>query len=215
MMITLTFTTPFSVLGAIALVRFVRSMESYVPVPGSWSGGLPLSRSIGSVGFAILLVVLFSLNSGVASAAFIGGQSPSNVPWVEAQDSGRQIDIDGHAWVNDYGSGKVYGDYPTFGQTDWYISAIALETNQDWPYGEGLNKPRGNLPSLRGGPIEPGYILLLSHNIENQMIVRYTTYENTPLEEFDREFQQRDKIYSTTSSAIYYEPLPPNSTSGG
>jgi len=213
MMITLTFTSPFAVLCALTLVRFVRSNVSRFLKLNVQPLEIGRDGSVGLALFGILLALLFTLNSGFASAAVVGGESPSNVPWGEAQDSGRQIDIAAHGWVSDHGTGNAYGDYSTFGQTDWFLPEIAMETSRDWPYGSEINKPRGDLPSLQGGSIEPGYVMLLTHNIDDQEIVRYTTFENLPLQELESELERRNKVYSTGRSEIYYAP--PNSTLTG
>lgn len=207
MMITLTFTSAFAVLGAIALVRLLQFVDSEVIDQDSKLSLSVPSVSAGTVLFAAMLLVLFSLNSGLASAAVLGGGAPSNVPLTDSQSSYRGVDTSAHVWINDYGYGSVYGDPITNGQTDWYRPGIAITTERDRVYGAGLSQPRGNLISiLNDEGIEPGYILLTSHNILNQEVsIPYTT-EGPPLSDFDREFRQRSKIYSSNLSVVYYAP---------
>ena len=209
MMITLAFTTPFSVLGAVALTRageFIEEQQLGLGVVDGWpTPDLPA----GAVVFAVLLVVLFSLNTGVASALVLGGTSPSDILWPEAQDNHRSIDIAGHVWVNDYGQGNVYGDPVTHGQTDWLLPEIELQSEVDRSYEEGLDKPQGDLLSLREeSTIGSGYILLLSHNLENNEIVKRYSENNVALSEFEGELDRRNKIYSTELSAVYYREDP-------
>lgn len=205
MMITFTFTTTFAALGATVSSRVSSSLlREYVGervTQSLDSNGVRVGLSV----FAVLLVLLFSLNSGFASAVTIGTQSPSNVPISSAQESHREIDIGTHVWINNYGSGNVYGDPITHGQTDWYLPDIEIRTTGHRAY-EGLDKPRGELLSLRESGVEPGYVMLLSHNIEEQSIVRRYVSEDYPLTEFQSELDQRDRIYTTGLSTVYYAP---------
>jgi uncharacterized membrane protein len=203
MMITFIFTTTFSVLGALALGRFTHySSNKMAGLDLSWPDP---NVSISAVAFAVMLVVLFLLNTGVASTLALGGSSPSNVPWSEAQDSTQWIDTSGHVWVNDYAYGKVYGDITTNGQTDWYLPSIELETTREQAYGTGIGKPRGDILSLRDSPDTPGYVLLTAHNFEDQEIDKPFSTESVPLSEISHVLNSRNKIYSTDHTAVYYE----------
>jgi len=213
MMITLAFTTPFSVLGALAIGHASAAIEDSKLGRTTFSRWMDRGTSPPVVVFAVLLLVLFSLNTGLASAVVIDGRSPSNVPWSEAQDSHRSIDIAGHVWLNDHGTGSVYGDPVTHGQTDWLLPEIELQSGADRSYGAGLNKPRGDLLTLRDDPaVEPGYLLMLSHNMEDREISQRFAGENVPFSEFERELDRRSVIYSTEVSAVYYAPDDPEST---
>jgi len=205
MMITFTFTGAFSVLGALVLAKAGRSakdrfeLNSIIPTSGPCVSG-------GFVVFGLILVLLFSLNTGLAGTLVFDSSSPSNVPFPESQDSDRELDISGHIWINEHGEGNVYGDPITHGQTDWLRPEIAVGMGEGQPYVGGIDKPRGDLPALRNKDIGPGYILLLSHNVENEAIVQRYSTENIPFSEYQGEFESRNRIYSTGLSAVYYEP---------
>jgi len=206
MMITLAFTSTFAPFGAIALARFGIFAEQKA---GNLSllGSLPVSPIYtGAIVFALLLAVLFSLNSGIASAVVFDDRPPSNVPRPEAQESYKEIDIASHVWITNYAQGNAYGDPIAQGQTDWYLPSIALQTPGTRAHA-GVNHPRGGLVgTLRDDTVYPGYIMLLSHNTQDGELVEPYTTEDVPLSEFEDNLEQRNKIYSTGTTATYYTP---------
>jgi len=201
MMITFTFTTTFSVLGAIALVRAGTYVENKTLELGFLKRWSSRTVSSGAVVFGALLIVLFSLNSGLASSAVVDGRSPSNVPWTEAQDSDRQIDIASHAWVNDHGSGPVFVDRISHGQTDWLLPEIEMETEVELTESEVFKQ---SVFTLNESTFESEYIQIISHNIKDRTLIQPATRSEIPMSNFSEEFRNRHKIYSTNLSTIYY-----------
>ena len=195
MMITFVFTTIFAVVGLTAV-------ESYT---------LKREREAIQV-FCVLLAVLFILNSGVASALFLGGFAPSNVPNQNelAENSApraqtivnKETDIAAHAWLIDHHEQlEVYGDTFANRQNDWYRPEINSRTREaGWESIEG--KPL-ELPTLARPGIESGYVLLLGHNLKLDGVWSHQ-YGPKAASLDELELSQRSKVYTSGKSAVYY-----------
>lgn len=204
----------------------------------NWGGGRPLMITyvttlifavvgIGAIGsrivnrdrealqvFGVLLLVLFVLNSGVASALFFGGFAPSNVPnqnGLAETDSPRaqtmiykETDIAAHVWMIDHHEGiEVYGDTFANRQTDWYRPQLITGASRAWTDIEPVaGKPLG-LSKLAAPGLEPGYVFLLGHNWALNGV--WTTQYGPPAATLDElELPQRSKVYTTGESTVYY-----------
>jgi hypothetical protein len=194
MMITFVFTAVFAVFGVRYLGNgLVRACER---------GRLPNSsvpwETLGVSLFAVLLAVLFVLNSGVATAAGLDARPPSQTP-VPGEDY-RETDLATHTWVIDHRTdGNVYGDHVAFGHTDWLLPAIAART--DGPVAYGGEKPRNQLDTLMQPGADPGYLLLLGHNEETGTFNRYASHQ--PIDDVRPEYRE-NRIYTTGQSSVYY-----------
>jgi uncharacterized membrane protein len=196
MMITFVLTTIFAVVGLASIGRFALNRE----------------REAVQV-FGVLLAALFILNSGVASALFLGGFAPSNVPNQKelanspsprAQTTvNKETDIAAHAWLIDHHDRlEVYGDTFANRQNDWYRPEINSRTEHrsGWESIEG--KPLGLADLARPG-VERGYVLLLGHNLK---LDGAWTYQYTPRAASlgQLELADRSRVYTSGESAIYY-----------
>lgn len=161
--------------------------------------------------FAVLLVALVLLNTGVAALA-IGGFAPSNVPLQnELEESpspnhqSKQYvteDIRTHAWLADHRdpSLAVYGDRLARAQTtDRYNGEIGVHSDRP-PY---RFKKRNHLDSALP-VLEPGYVVLLGHNVEHGTVaINYVEYRD--LESLELDLEDRAKVYANDHGAVYYD----------
>jgi uncharacterized membrane protein len=196
MMITFTFATVFAVVGLTWLASVVGRERS------------------GETAFAFLLAILFVLASGVGAATVLGGFAPSNVPaqnkLAESQSPAantivhKHTDIETHVWmIEHYGDVEIYGDTFANRQKDWYRPELTTRTEGlSAGYPEIEDRPLG-LYNLGAPGIEPGYVVLTGHNLDLDGVYReqYSEEETTLA---DLELDQRDRVYTTGESAIYY-----------
>lgn len=194
MMITFVFTTVFAMIGLVWLGGGLERLSRTSRLPN-----IPISGETTAVSmFAVLLAVLFVLNSGVATAAGLDARAPSQTP--VPSENYQETDIATHVWMIDhYENGNVYGDHIAFGHTDWLLPAIAVRT--DDAVGYGGEKPRNRLDALTNPDAEPGYLLLLGHNEETGTFNRYASHQ--PIDDIRPEYRE-NKIYTTGQSSIYY-----------
>jgi uncharacterized membrane protein len=196
MMIAFVFVLLFAVVGVAWLGDGVGSVVRRL---GSDSGLISLNRNHALAGFALLVALLFVLNSGVASALVLSGSAPSGVPLGDGETT-FEYDMSTHAWLIDhYGSGNVYGDHRAFVHTDATAPAIAARTADGRNYGP--ERPRNELARLKRSGAGPGYFLFLSHNVRSEELNRYLTTEPVTV---IREEYRRSRIYTTGRSWIYY-----------
>jgi uncharacterized membrane protein len=194
MMITFVFTAVFAVFGVLWLGRGLEMACDTELIPN-----IPISGETAAVSmFAVLLAVLFVLNSGVATAVGLDAQAPSQTP--VPSESYQETNLDTHAWVIDnYESGNVYGDNIAFGHTDWLRPAIVARTENGAGYGG--EKPRNRIQELTHPGAESGYLLLLGHNVATGMFDRYATQQ--PIDIVRPEYRE-NKVYTTGQSTVYY-----------
>lgn len=209
MMIAFSFVAVFAVIGILVLTGVLSGVVRRDDATGVRMHLID-TNSTGRSGvaiFALLIAVLFVLNSGVAGAIGAGGQAPSNAPLQE--ESHYFTDIATHTWMVDNHDGpSVYGDLTANGQTDWYRPQIVTNTEPTADYGAW--KPRGRLAeSVERGTVlsdDPGYgyVLLLGHNLEEET----TGYreESISPEELEPDAEDHHKVYTTGESEIYLWP---------
>jgi len=202
MMITFVFTAIFAVVGLVAIGEFL------------------LDRRREAIAFfGVLLVVLFVLNSGVASAVFFGGLAPSNVPNQHELSQGsapravttvyKETDVQTHVWfVNHYEKQEVHGGTFANRQKDWYRPDIDARTtgvsSAYGPTGTVEGKPLGLHRLARPG-VEPGFVLLLGHNLALGGV--WSVQYGPPAATLDElELSRRNRVYTTGESAIYHVP---------
>lgn len=197
MMISFAFTTIFAAYAAVWIGR-----ELSAAVESRWSRRPPwiLGESGAGSAFAVLLALMFLLNSGTVTALGLEGQAPSDTP-IPGDDS-LEVDVAAHAWVIDHNPGtNVYGDYIAFGQTDWRLPAIAART-------EGLNRygperPRGDVQRLTRPDAAPGYLVMLKHNVESGELTMYM--DDRPIDDIREEYRE-NVVYTTGNSRVHYIP---------
>jgi uncharacterized membrane protein len=195
MMITFVFSLLFAVVGMAwageHLERFFESRYTRDAFPR-------ITQKHVAGGFALFVGMLFIINSGFASALFLPGIAPSNVPLSDGETN-LETDVQTHAWLIDHrATGNVYGDHIAFTHTDHLAPAIAARTEDGIQYGP--ERPRGDVSTLQESGKGPGYLLILGHNAESGEFDLYL--ETAPLEFVDERYT-RDKIYTTGQSWIY------------
>lgn len=217
MMITFVFTSVFAVVGAGSvgklLAEFLRKLRVLHPSRNK----LYTFIQAGAIIMAPLLIALLILSSGVASELFLGGEAPSNVPSVsETIDTGKEADITMHVWFLEHqNGGQAWGDPTTKGHTDWYLPSIESRTDGNLDYfSAAVSLPKGDLVEIRQKGIEPGYILLTSHNTKNSIIKGGIDSKDYSLNEFDEELDNRHSIYDSKYDLIYYWPIEKKYTHG-
>jgi uncharacterized membrane protein len=194
MMITFVFTAVFASFGVIWLGRELELAADTDRLPDVTVPGETVAMSM----FAVLLAVLFVLNSGVATAVGLDARAPSQTP--VPSENYQETDLATHAWVIDNReTGNVYGDNIAFGHTDWLLPAIAART--DTGVGYGGEKPRNHLDGLTRPDADAGYLLLLGHNVETGTLHRYASQQ--PIEDVRPEYRE-NKVYTTGRSTVYY-----------
>ncbi|MEF8825670.1 MAG: DUF2206 domain-containing protein [Halapricum sp.] len=222
LMITFSFTTVFAAVGTVWIaqraVRVSTGLNRRLPLPAGTSGAvdrrIPDGDSFGKAAFAGMLMVFLLLNTGVAAATVFDGLAPSNVPAQpmlldnRGPDSQvtvhRETDIVTHVWVvehldEDY---QVYGD--TFGarQYDWYRPDIAARTPE---LGGGYSRETKpgvlNVARQRAGT-QPGYILVMGHNVELDAFWPSKFEPSVPTS--DVSVDRRNRIYTNGESQVYF-----------
>lgn len=222
MMITFSFTTVFAVLGTLWLTdsaeRISPVLSRYLPWPPDAAraveGRLPADQSIGTYAFASLLLVLLLLNTGVAAATIFGGFAPSNVPAQStlAADQNpqsqvtvhRETDIVTHVWLVQHlaDGNAVYGDTFAARQFDWYRPDIAARMPS---LGGGYTpetKPEVFDVDRQRAGTQPGYTLVMGHNLALDAVWPSKFGSPVPLEDISTE--KRNRIYTTGESHIYH-----------
>lgn len=194
MMITFVFTAIFAIIGVVWLGRRLE-----LACDTDWIPNIAISGETTAVSmYAVLLAVLFVLNSGVATAAGLDARAPSQTP-VPSEEY-KETDLATHAWVIDhYEDGNVYGDHIAFGHTDWLLPAIATRTEGGALYGG--ERPRNQLGRLTEPNAQSGYLLLLGHNEETGSFDRYA--RSQPTTDVRPEYRE-NKVYTTGRSTVYY-----------
>jgi uncharacterized membrane protein len=194
MMITFVFTAVFAMFGMVWLGGGLELASDLDRLPS-----IPIPGETAAVSmFAVLLAVLFVLNSGVATAVGLDARAPSQTP--VPREGYQETDLATHAWVIDSREeGTVYGDHIAFGHTDWLLPAIAART--DGGVGYGGEKPRNHLDELTDPDAESGYLLLLGHNVATGTFDRYASRQ--PIEDVRPEYRE-NKVYTTGQSTVYY-----------
>ena len=195
MMITFTFSLIFAVIGMMWLASTIE------PKLGQYftrhSLPLPTRNRVLTV-FAIMVALLFVLNSGVLVALGAVGDAPSTHPASDGSTS-IEYNLATHAWLIDHNNeSNVYGDYRAHGHTDWIAPAIAARTADVTNYGS--ERPRNNIEPLMEPGVGSGYLLLLSHNVERGELDRYHEYQ--PIDTIRPEYRQ-NRVYTTGHTHIY------------
>jgi uncharacterized membrane protein len=214
LMIAFSFTALFAVLGFLWVNDRVISVFDHCLS----SDTVPISNRTAKSGFALLLIVFFLLNSGVASAVALDGRAPSNVPLHPEIDNStnpsvrsdgfRVVDTQTHVWINNHHTrtrddwGKVYADTTGSGQTDWYRPRIEMLSDGHSAYYEWW-KPRGELHELAANRSRPGYVLLMGHNTEMRTLTIGNS-EQIPLKRVRPALSTRSRIYTTGDTNIYF-----------
>jgi hypothetical protein len=224
MMITFSFTTVFAVVGAVALARGARralAAGRQVLTGGSDRPGAPGGRSqlpdgarIGATGFAALLTVLLVLNTGVAAATVLGGAAPSNVPAQSALIADdnpqsqvtvhRGTDIATHVWLVQHlnPAYSVHGDTFAARQFDWYRPDVAARTTAIGGGYSAATKPEVYDVNRQRNGTQPGYVLVMGHNLELQAVWPGKAAPSVPLG--DVQVDQRNRVYTTGESHVYF-----------
>jgi uncharacterized membrane protein len=207
MMITFVFTGAFAALGATWVAaragRALREAAARVAPRLAEVGVRPESA------LAVVLAVLFVLNAGVAAQTVLPPGSPTDgLEPGSGVDTGT-TDIAAHVWVIEHhdpdGPNRVYGDRIAFGQSDWYRPSIEYGTDGHGAYRRsGLLKPEGFLHEHDDPNVEPGYVLLLGHNLESGTVQARVSREEYPIERVEPDLSQRHRVYTTGRSVVLY-----------
>lgn len=223
MMIVFSFSSIFIVIGAAFFSGFVRRlMGRILALIGSDIPTKFPPRS--NVPLGVFLSIFLILNTGVVAASVSGGRAPSNVPlqseFSESENPNLQTllfvrsDTELHVWLATHMSSEneLYGDRIARAQaTDWYVGRILSETG---PLNASYRFTKSNhLHFIEGGEVEPGYVMLLGHNVVHGTIaLNYITWGQ--LEEYDVELDSRSQIYSNGQGLIYYHGNETRTTGG-
>jgi len=222
MMITFSFTTVFAAVSAVWVTdkmgRMSAAVASYLPEEGEmlnrFRRGTPNDYSKGTFVFALLLMVFLLLNTGVVAAMTAGELAPSNVPAQsnlaanEAPQSQvtvhRETDIATHVWLVGHLDSEhaVYGDTFAARQFDWYRPDVAARTA---PIGGGYTsatKPEVFDTERQRVGTQPGYVLIVGHNLEHGAIWEGKFSSAEPLRSLS--IRQRNRIYTNGESHIYF-----------
>ena len=204
------FTTAVAHLGRSSFGR-VRSRYNFSP---PWESIQITPSLIGTQLLAGILAVLLILNTGVAAAVALEGHAPSNVPLTgeleEAEDPDvfhvlyTVTDVQALVWYLEHGnvSQPSYADRLTsVERKQWYASEIARQAE---PSALGATIRDERFSELEKPGIEEGYVVLQGHNIERDIDVFTGGNVWRPLNEKKIELPQRNKIYTTGNSTIYY-----------
>jgi len=229
MMISFSFTAVFAVIGALWIVnvgkRLSASANQYLPdtvSPAKLKAKISIDRSLGAYMFASLLLVFFVLNSGVAAATVFDESAPSNVPaqaaLTESQSPQNQVtvhrgtDIATHIWMIIHFDERhaIYGD--TFGarQFDWYRPSVAARTSSVGGGYTSDTKPKVISVSRQRSGTQPGYLLIMGHNVELDAV--WPSKFNDPSTLRELNIDRRNRIYSTGESHVYFYPNSTEST---
>lgn len=237
MMITFSFTSVFAVIATEWLGnvgrQVVEVVRRYLPSAKTITGSQDRVRDVQPVGaytFATLLMVLFVLNTGVGAATVFGGNAPSKVPAQatitenQAPQSQvtvhREIDIVTHLWLVTHLDDRypVYGDTYAARQFDWYRPDIAARSPALGGGYTAATKPQVYDVDRQRTGRQPGYILIVGHNLELDAVWPSKFNQSVPLANLSTE--HRNRIYTNGESHIYFysESTPaaraPTSSSG-
>ncbi|MGM0718329.1 MAG: hypothetical protein ACQET5_14430 [Halobacteriota archaeon] len=222
MMITFSFTTVFAVLGAVWVTdnvsRISAAVARYLQRETNRQGALKERISdvqlSGTSVFAVLLTVFLLLNTGVVAAVVGGGMAPSNVPaqadllTSESPDSQvtahRETDIVTHVWLVTHLDDEhaVYGDTFAARQFDWYRPDIAARTETIGGGYTSATKPEVFDVRRQGAGTQPGYILIVGHNLELGAVWEGKLTGAEPIGNLS--VDRRNHIYSNGESHIYF-----------
>lgn len=162
--------------------------------------------------FAVLLASLFVINAGVISAVAFGGNAPSSVLDSDPDIRDANFDIQTHAWFTDHRNEQyqVYGDNTVYRQaTDWINGEVAARTEVSSSY---RFRPKFDLNSINDSVVEPGYVVLVSHNIrEDRVAVDYIN--SRPIRTYELSLDQRNRVYTNGLGETYYNPKRFNTSS--
>lgn len=221
MMIVFSFSSIFIVIGAAFLSGCVRHLIGRILAPIG-SDILATFPPRSNVPLGVFLSIFLILNAGVVAASLPGGRAPSNVPlqseFSESDNPNLQTllfvnsDTDLHTWLATHmGPGyELYGDRIARAQaTDWYVGRILSQTG---PLNASYRFTKSNhLHFIEGGEVEPGYVMLLGHNVVHGTIaLNYITWGQ--LDEYDVELDSRSQIYSNGQGLVYFHENETRST---
>lgn len=228
MMIVFSTTAIFAVLGARTLARLGGAIADR-PRParlGAAAGSLAersRARPVASFlratrpgwrgAFAALLVVMLSLNTGVAAAVLLGGFAPSNVPLQEELSSSPSPnhqsrlyvaeDVRTHAWLADHRDPglEIYGDRLARAQTTDRYNAEIARLSERPPY---RFRKRNHIDHVHPD-FAAGYVVLIGHNVEHGTLA-ISFVEWGLLAEYDLETDRTATVYVNDHGRIYYHP---------
>jgi hypothetical protein len=220
MMIVFTFTAPFAVFGADAIVgvpiQFWKRVTDRASAFGEEgdSGFGPLSRygHVVAVGLASLLAVFLLLNAGVVSEVVTKDYAPSNS--VSQQRLSNSEDpvkrskagtclgckIQTHIWVFNHISSNITlrGDDLAEAQVDYYRGEIT-------GYVDGI--PTGasyaSIWTARNGTMDRSYLVFLPHNIDTDGVFVDGKYDWRSFNQSGSILDGYNVVYSTDKSKIY------------
>lgn len=209
MMIVLSFCSIFAVVGVTWFGSILRAGVEFVKprvAAWSWEGSRTPFRRGAQTAFAVFMAVFLVLNTGVASALVYGGEAPSNIPTNDPDDVMVQRDIQTHAWLADNRHTRyaIYGDRDARAQTtDWISGEIAAKSERS-PY---RFRKSNFLKAVNDSDVEPGYIVLVSHNIvSGTVVVDYIT--TRPIGAYQLSLEERNKVYVNGAGSVYFHPKP-------
>lgn len=212
MMIVFSVSLIFAVIGVSGLVGLVTRFID--EVPGSIAGtDIRFDPKRVSHGlFAILLVTLFVLNSGIAAATVLGGTAPSGYVSgdLEGTDNPQSVgsptdmNIETHTWmaVHRNESRTIYADQITRAQAqDWLKSEIVVRIGfSESTYKVALSN---DLQTLKSPGIEKGYVILTGHNTLTNASAVGRAGEK-PITSLWPELNQRQKVYTSGKNVIFF-----------
>jgi len=205
MMIVFTFTSVLAVIGTATVIAVPVRLSSVVGSTG-WLEGY--EGDPGLKAFAVIVMVLLVLNTGIAAATIFGGRAPSNVATNLDGNPHYESNIQTHLWLITNEQGPVYGDVRAHGHSDWFRPVFAVRSSEA-RNGHQANKPRGNLDETLESPgIERGYLLMLDHNVNSDVILVGNPRSDVPIEiplsNYRSELDRRSVLYTTGASKIYF-----------
>jgi uncharacterized membrane protein len=231
MMITFSFTTVFAALGAVWVTNRIGRASTVVarhllPIENmmeEFKRRIPDDQFSGTFVFAVLLMVFLLLNTGVVAAVTSGGLAPSNVPAQsnlatnQAPQSQvtvhRETDIVTHVWLVGHLDSEhaVYGDTYAARQFDWYRPDVAARTESLGGGYTSETKPEVFDPERQRTGTQPGYVLIVGHNLELGAVWEGKSSSPEPLENLS--INRRNHIYTNGESHIYFYSEPERSVS--
>lgn len=233
MMITFSFTTVFAALAVVritddvgraaaAVAGRLQGAESWVETVGR---RVPDGQSVGATVFAVLLLLFLLLNSGVGAAMWGDELAPSNVP---AQSNlvtkntpqsqvtvHRETDIVTHVWLVGHLDTEyaVWGDTYAARQFDWYRPDVAARTEAVGGGYTPATKPEVFDTERQRAGRQPGYVLIVGHNLELGEVWPGKFAPGEPMGNLS--LDERNRIYTTGESHIYFYAEPSRTASNG
>jgi len=220
MMIVFTFTAPFAVFGADAIVgvpmrlwkRVTDRASDFGEERDSGFGHPSRSGRVVAVGLASLLAVFLLLNTGVVSEVATKGYAPStSVSQERLSNSEDPIErskaseclgcrVQTHVWIFDNRGTNVslYGDDLAGAQVDYYRGEISGEVN-----GVPSGSSYSSIWEVRNGKHGPAYLVLLPHNLDTDGVFVTGKYDWRALSTATPIFKNSSVIYSTGYNKIY------------